>query len=81
VLILSVSFKTQSLRSKRASYGERAQCIADNFEVTWAKNGDYIVPRAFQNAAKGLASAESVEKQIIEAIISNCGSERSTTKP
>jgi hypothetical protein len=74
---LNLAFSTQALRTARAGFSSRGQCITTKLVVSRTANDDGFgtPPTEFQNAAKGLANAESVEKLIIDSIATNCGEE------
>ncbi len=82
VRVLSVAFSTQALRTARAGYPSRGQCIRDKLVASRTPNDDsFIIPPEFQKAAGGLANAENVEELVNDSITLNCGAEGSTQPP
>jgi hypothetical protein len=84
--VLSLALSTQALRAFNVGDDDRGHCIMLKLVGTTI-NGERNLPTGLQELAKDLGQTlrasptEAVEGKVMEAIISNCGVERATSKP
>jgi hypothetical protein len=81
---LSLAISTQALRVMNAGNEARGQCILDNLTIGRV-NGEQVLPFGLQTLARKLGklrdSFDSVEGNLMEAIVLNCGAEEDKTRP